>query len=201
MAIKRVKELSNILQIQIPRNRGHPHSTGGSAFHFTPDSSKLILATSLSSYILVIDLTSDTPRVLRRFDHHRCQDTVVRNRVVMGRLAASKRSVDTSEIKSLVNGDVEMAEVAMNGVTGSESESEHEKDSGMDENDEDDSSSDEEVSSSPLVVGVDLLEISADGQWLASTDNRGRTHIFNLDSISVCSPWLDVSELLFTVLF
>ena len=39
--------------------------------------------------------------------------------------------------------------------------------------------------STPVVVNVLRISISPDGQWLASSDDRSRTHIFNLDSIQV----------------
>jgi len=35
-------------------------------------------------------------------------------------------------------------------------------------------------------VNVLRLAVSADGQWLASSDDHARTHIFNLDSVQVC---------------
>jgi U3 small nucleolar RNA-associated protein 4 len=31
------------------------------------------------------------------------------------------------------------------------------------------------------------LAVSADGQWLASSDDHARTHVFNLDSVQVRS--------------
>jgi U3 small nucleolar RNA-associated protein 4 len=49
-----------------------------------------------------------------------------------------------------------------------------------DDDDEDDDS-DEATS-----VGIiSRMAISADGQWLASTDDLCRTHVFNLDSMQV----------------
>lgn len=49
-----------------------------------------------------------------------------------------------------------------------------------------DSSEDEEPSSPSKHVGVHCIAISADGQWLATSDSQSRTHVFNLDSVSVC---------------
>jgi len=40
-----------------------------------------------------------------------------------------------------------------------------------------------EHDSSPCVTNVSRLAISADGQWLATTDDLARTYIFNLDSV------------------
>lgn len=93
--------------------------------------------------------------------------------------------------------DVEMADPPpVNGATGSESDSEEEEDgSGMAEDKT--SSSDEEdasISQPSAIVSIDRIAVSTDGQWLATSDNRGRTHIFHLDSISVCL--LNMSSLL-----
>ncbi|PBK77057.1 WD40 repeat-like protein [Armillaria solidipes] len=77
---KRVRNFGSILQAQLPFT---PHSTGGLAFAFTPDSSKLVMTTSMSSCVLLIDLgnDSDGPRVLRRFDHHRQRNGMGGDRV------------------------------------------------------------------------------------------------------------------------
>ncbi len=53
------------------------------------------------------------------------------------------------------------------------------------ESDEDSDSDEEDVGSTAAVVSVDRIAVSTDGQWLATSDNRARTHIFNLDLISV----------------
>jgi U3 small nucleolar RNA-associated protein 4 len=98
------------------------------------------MTTTISAHILVIDLGADenTPRVLRRFDHHRLR---AGDRVIKGRK---------------VDEDVEM-DVA-----------EH----------------DQDMDTLPF-ANILRLAISADGQWLASSDDRSRTHIFNLDSVQV----------------
>ena len=57
-----------------------------------------------------------------------------------------------------------------------------EKDS--DEEKNEDEGEDEKLTKAAL-ISVDRLAVSADGQWLATSDNQARTHIFNLDSISV----------------
>ncbi|KAJ7139903.1 WD40-repeat-containing domain protein [Mycena epipterygia] len=81
---KRVREFSSILRAHLPPKST---STGGLAFHFTPDSSKLVISTAIGSYILIVDLGADdeTPRVLRRFDHHRHGSSLPSDRVVKGR--------------------------------------------------------------------------------------------------------------------
>ncbi|KAF8078360.1 WD40-repeat-containing domain protein [Lyophyllum atratum] len=137
--IRRIRDFSSILQSHIPGST--TSSTGGQAFRFTPDSSKLVMSTAISSYILVIDLMGEKPRVLRRFDHHRSKDSIVRDRVVKG--------LKTDD-------DVQMGDAT---------------------------SEEEEDSSAPAVTSVLRISISPDGQWLATSDDRARTHIFNLDSI------------------
>ncbi|KAG6902800.1 hypothetical protein C0995_011287 [Termitomyces sp. Mi166 len=122
-------------------------STGGQAFHFTPDSSKLVMSTTASSHVLVIDLVGEKPRVLRKFDQHRFKNSTVHDRVVKGRRT---------------DGDVDMMDATADNV---------------------DHSEDNEKSSTPAVVSILRMSISPDGQWLATSDDHARTHIFNLDSI------------------
>ncbi|KAJ7102153.1 WD40-repeat-containing domain protein [Mycena belliarum] len=79
---RRIREFPSILQASLPAKSV---STGGLAFRFTPDSSKLVIATTVGSYLLIVDLGVDDekPRVLRRFDHHRHGH--LSNRVIKGR--------------------------------------------------------------------------------------------------------------------
>ncbi|KAJ7275263.1 WD40-repeat-containing domain protein [Mycena haematopus] len=81
---KRIRDFSAILRAHLPPKST---STGGLAFHFTPDSSKLVISTAVDSYLLVVDLGADDekPRVLRRFDHHRHGSSISSDRVVKGR--------------------------------------------------------------------------------------------------------------------
>lgn len=37
----------------------------------------------------------------------------------------------------------------------------------------------------PALTNVSRMAISADGQWLATTDDLSRTYVFNLDSVQV----------------
>jgi U3 small nucleolar RNA-associated protein 4 len=80
---KRIREFSAILQAHLPPKST---STGGLAFHFSPDSSKLVISTAIGSYILIVDLGAgdEKPRVLRRFDHHRHGGSVPSYRAVKG---------------------------------------------------------------------------------------------------------------------
>jgi U3 small nucleolar RNA-associated protein 4 len=133
---RRIRDLTSILQPHLPKK---PLSTGGLAFAFTPDSTKLVMSTSMTSYVMIIDINGDKPQVLRKFDHHRQPP---------GRVLKDLK----------VNGDVEMRE-----------------------QEDSDSDPDEE----PLVSNIFRLAISADGQWLATSDVHCRTHVFNLDSLQV----------------
>lgn len=143
--LKRIRDLTSTLAECIPKSISS--STGGLGFRFTPDSSKLIMSTAATACILVIDLSGDKLRVLRRFDHHR-RRPVLQERVVKGR-------------KGDGDGSVDIADLPVDSV---------------DEN---------KNPSTPVSVNVLRMSISPDGQWLASSDDHSRTHVFNLDSIQV----------------
>ncbi|THV05977.1 WD40 repeat-like protein [Dendrothele bispora CBS 962.96] len=130
---RRIRDLTSALQPHLP---GKLPSTGGLAFTFSPDSTKLVMSSSTTSYVLIIDISGDKPKVLRRFDHHRQP---------LGRVLKDLR----------VDEDVEM------------------RDS------QDDSQEDE----GPIVSNIFRIAISIDGQWLATSDEHCRTHVFNLDSL------------------
>ncbi|KAI0757231.1 WD40 repeat-like protein [Daedaleopsis nitida] len=138
-------------------------STGASTLIFTPDSSKLALAASQSAAVLVIDLgTVDrAPRVLRKFEQHRIKDGLVKGRVVKGRQTSTSLNGD---------GDVEMA-----------SDKEDDGDAAQDDSDADSSSDVEDLKVVNTIVT--RMAVSPDGQWLASTDDRRHTHVFNLDAV------------------
>jgi U3 small nucleolar RNA-associated protein 4 len=137
------------------------------------------MSTALSSYILIIDLTGEKPRVLRRFDHHRMQDSIVHDRVVKGRPTTSNKDASKKVNGHVVNGDVEMADPEEESPPPEKPADETE------ENEVEEESEDEDVSSTAAIVSVDCITVSTDGQWLATSDSRSRTHIFNLDLISV----------------
>jgi U3 small nucleolar RNA-associated protein 4 len=143
---KRIRDFASILIAQLPKSTSS--STGGLSFQFTPDSSKLVMSTVVTACILVIDLSSEKPHVLRRFDHHRRPHPVVRERVVKG-------------LKGNDDGDVDMTNLAADSTEG------------------------EYQPPTSALVNILRMSISPDGQWLASSDERSRTHVFNLDSIQV----------------
>ncbi|KAG2750794.1 WD40 repeat-like protein [Suillus brevipes Sb2] len=81
----RVRTFASILENQITAQSSQkPVSTGGSSFTFTPDSSKLIMASAITSLILVIDLSSEAPIVLRTFNQHCNAGSITSGRVVRG---------------------------------------------------------------------------------------------------------------------
>ncbi|KDR84773.1 hypothetical protein GALMADRAFT_233114 [Galerina marginata CBS 339.88] len=182
--LKRMKDFSSILQAHIPASSTYPLSTGAAAFQFTPDSSKLVMSTAISSYVLVIGLTGDKPRVLRRFDHHRLQDSISHDRVMKGRAPNKFATAVNGHVHVNGDGDVEMAEpdVDSQAPPASSAEDEDEANGGISENSDDED--DEDVSSLAAIVSIDRIAVSTDGQWLATSDNHARTHIFNLDLIS-----------------
>lgn len=169
-----MKDFAAILKPFVPVSSSHPASTGSSCIRFTPDSSKLVLATTLSSFVLVVDLSEEQPKVLRRFEHHRIKDMYTNGRVLRGKLA-SLRNNGESRRQGEVGGHVDMTEP---------SSLSHPNE---DEGEEDDISSD--ADDAVAIANINRIAISADGQWLATSDNRGRLHIFNLDSISVRFPF------------
>lgn len=71
MKPRRVRSLTAVLEAHIstPSSNGSC-STGGNYVVFTPDSSKVVLASASTSFILIIDLSTEDPTVLRRFDQH-----------------------------------------------------------------------------------------------------------------------------------
>ena len=145
------------------------------------------MSTAMSSYVLIINLTGDKPRVLRRFDHHRLQDSVAHDRVIKGRGVSqdgqkkkkSRQVNGNGRIHVNGDGDIDMAEPDV-----SPPPSEDEEDDSEDKSEEE-QEDDEDVSSTAAVVSVDQIAVSTDGQWLATSDDHARTHIYNLDLISV----------------
>ena len=152
-----------------------------------------MLCTALSSYVLVIDLAGETPKVLRQFEHHRIKDLSKSGRVLRGKLAAAAARKEAKNRQPKVNGYVTVNgdDVEMDGPDSPPPDSR--KPNGMEESEESEmedvhnntSDSDEdEDEDNTAIVSIDRIAISADGQWLATSDSHSRTHIFNLDSIS-----------------
>ncbi|KAI8995336.1 WD40 repeat-like protein [Trametes punicea] len=156
---RRIRNFASLVQSQVSGSS----SSGASAVLFTPDSSKLVLATSASSTILIIDLGSadQPPRVLRKFEQHRLREVSLNNRVIKG-LKGSSGTPD---------GDVDMATEDRDARRAAE-------------NDDAESESESDVEDAKLVrTTITRMAVSPDGQWLATADDRRRTHVFNLDAV------------------
>lgn len=164
---RRVRDFSSILQGHLPQTSASV-GTGGSAFHFTPDSQKLAMATAMTSHILFIDLGTDgqKPRVLRKFDHHRSQNliggrlTVIRSQGIGMQPKKGKEKRKITLQRELQTEQIDQAMEADTVVTSG-------------------------AETTPALTTVSRMAISADGQWLATTDDLSRTYIFNLDSVQV----------------
>ncbi|KZW02022.1 WD40 repeat-like protein [Exidia glandulosa HHB12029] len=154
----RVKTFTAVLLPHVASTSDSEVSTGATAITFSPDSNKLIIATSVSSYVLIVDLGSadddlDNIRVLRRFDQHRMRDVVLTQNA---RTTPADSAMDVDEPEpqppSQENVNVEM---------------------------QDDDSAD----NAATVTRISHAVVSPDGQWLATGDVRRRVHVYNLDSI------------------
>jgi U3 small nucleolar RNA-associated protein 4 len=179
---RRVKHLTSELLPHVASGSDEEVSTGATALAFSPDSTKLVLATSLSSYTLVVDLGHahdelDRIKVLRRFDHHRMRDVILR-----------PEPVSAQAVNGHINGDstMDVDEEASPPPQGDHDEI-------MDE--------DHNTSYETQVQRITIIGFSPDGQWLATCDIRRRVHVFNMDSIQVSTrfiryeksqrPWAD----------
>ncbi|KAH9075802.1 WD40 repeat-like protein [Lactarius deliciosus] len=149
----RVRDFQTILRERLP---DAPSTCGASALLFSPDCSKLIVATT-TGCVLVLDLVSDpvSARVLRRFDQHRSRNSSVEGRALTGRRNGVDYEADVLEPGQDV----------------------HDSDSGTDDIDV------WPTHSGSLPATITRMAVSPDGQWLATTDDHMRTHIFNLDSV------------------
>ncbi|KAF8273758.1 WD40-repeat-containing domain protein [Lactarius quietus] len=149
----RVRDFQSTLRENLPDS---PLTCGASALLFSPDCSKLVVATTIG-FLLVLDLVSDlvSARVLRRFDQHRSRNSSVEGRAVTGRRNGAGHEADVSD----------------------PGQNAHDSDSGSDDIDV------WPTHSKPLPATITRMAISPDGQWLATTDDHMSTHIFNLDSV------------------
>ncbi|RPD71971.1 hypothetical protein L226DRAFT_573630 [Lentinus tigrinus ALCF2SS1-7] len=103
------------------------------------------------------------PRVLRKFEQHRLRDGYVRGRVVAGCKTSASAKGDK---------DVEMAP----NNASDDAQAAHD-DAGS-------SSAESDVEDSKLIhTTVTRMAVSPDGQWLATSDTRRRTHVFKLDAV------------------
>jgi U3 small nucleolar RNA-associated protein 4 len=120
------------------------------------------------SYILLVDLSGERPRVLRRFDHHRAQNLIGGDRIVKkskldwtASMAEEERAGRKKAFETEQNDRVQENAFMRDGTSGDDTGS--------------------------CITNVSRMAISADGQWLATTDDLARTYVFNLDSVQVRS--------------
>jgi len=121
----------------------------------------------MTSHILFIDLGTDgqKPRVLRKFDHHRSQNliggrlTVIRSQGIGMQPKKGKEKRKITLQRELQTEQIDQAMEADTVVTSG-------------------------AETTPALTTVSRMAISADGQWLATTDDLSRTYIFNL---TLCS--------------
>ena len=142
------------------------------------------MSTAVPSYVLVIDLTGEKPRVLRRFDHHRIQDSIVHHNRALKKIQGKAKINGVVHVNG--NLDAEMADVEP-----------PQEDQDISDQEKDEDEEEDEKLTKAAMISVDRLAVSADGQWLATSDNQARTHVFNLDSISVSL----LTVFLFIILF
>ena len=106
----------------------------------------MVVGTAVGGFVLLVDLSEEEPKVLRRWDHHRT--------ALGGRATKGPRRTGQDD-------DADGEAMAVDA---------HEEDTIP-------------VSKRAAETYVSRLAISADGQWLATTDTLAHTHIFNLDSV------------------
>ncbi|TFY69046.1 hypothetical protein EVJ58_g640 [Rhodofomes roseus] len=161
---RRIRDFSAILHSQLPDKAA---SAGASSLAFSPDSSKLVVATAMSSYVVVFDLGrgggSRSPVVMRKFDQHRAAGTTIGGRVIKGKGRMQQHS--------------ELAEEA---IPVPEEPAEAPEDENVSEGEPPDIEND--IPQKKTIPTITRMATSPDGQWLATTDTDGRTFVFNLDS-------------------
>ncbi|KAG1715787.1 hypothetical protein ID866_1363 [Astraeus odoratus] len=95
MKARRIRSFPSTLQENLAiLDSKQPVSIGGTKFLFTPDSSKMIMASATTSIIFVIDLSSEEPTILRRFEQHRKVSPISGGRVLRGRSQARQENDD-----------------------------------------------------------------------------------------------------------
>ncbi|KAI6134122.1 WD40 repeat-like protein [Pisolithus thermaeus] len=108
----RIRSFTSLLQEQLAvAGSKEPPSTGGRKFVFTPDSTKMIMASASTSVVVVIDLGSNEPTILRQFEHHRKISSLSGRRVIRGtsrgpKTHASHRGGDHEDTDEMTNSGI-----------------------------------------------------------------------------------------------
>lgn len=157
-------------------------TTGASVIEFTPDSLKMVLA--INSLVIIIDLNAaaTTPQsqrlqpvsIIGSFTHHRANSGVKT-------ASSAKPGRVVKPLKGVPNPAPEPVGAS------------NDEDEDMSSEDEDSSPSTSAASTGSWPA-VSRMAVSADGQWLATTDLWGRTHVFNVDSSKVINSPLHTTN-------
>jgi U3 small nucleolar RNA-associated protein 4 len=100
--VVKIRDFGEVLKGSIPI--GPASSLGATVLNFTPDSRRLVICTSESSFITIFHLPQDDtslPRLLRTFDHHRLRD-----------IPSAKAPPETGGIAGTGDGDVPMNDLS-----------------------------------------------------------------------------------------
>ncbi|KAM0748661.1 WD40 repeat-like protein [Meredithblackwellia eburnea MCA 4105] len=167
---RRQKTFSTALSSSLPSSLG----TGSSNLAFTPDSSKLVLSTSFSGVIAIIELPTGKEEVF-------VVDSVFGEH---GRHAQGEREIRGVAVRTGANGKLNGV---ANGVNGHSHDDDDDDDDDEDDEDEDEEMEDGSVDATPAFGVLDkpatvvLLAISSDGKWLASADLERKVCVFDLE--------------------
>jgi U3 small nucleolar RNA-associated protein 4 len=167
---QKVKSFSKAFQ-----GRGLPRCPGSSAIVFTPENTRLVLASHPGSFIHIVELPKsedeETCKLVKTFDHHRKR---VSGRAMAGRRGATSAKLTNGHASNngtnghLANGDGNFS-------SGAESSAEDQ------DNDEDE---DEDAEGERTAFSrIDIVHTSHDGQYLISIDTSKRINVYSLDTL------------------
>lgn len=165
---QKVRSFSKVFQ-----ERGLQRCPGSSAMVFTPENTRLILASHPGSYIHVVELPGITReekcKLVKTFDHHRKR---VSGRAMAGRRGATGATL-TNGHASTKGTNGHMANGKDDSSSGAESSAEEQED------DEVDDAEGERTAFSR----IDIVHTSPDGQYLISIDTSKRINVYSLDTL------------------
>ncbi|UZJ55037.1 hypothetical protein CBS101457_004357 [Exobasidium rhododendri] len=174
---KKVKSFTNVFQAQ-----GLQICPGSSATIFTPENSRVVLASHPGSFIHVVELPTEGHaecRLLKTFDQHRNKSG---GRVMAGRKQSNGHSHHDS------NGHAHSEEGESNGLENGEI-------------DDEEAEGEEENAERSVFSRIDLLQISPDGQYLVSIDTSKRINTYSLDTLHYYRPLPSTSHVPSSIAF